>query len=108
METKLAAIKEAGFDGITALLDAKHGPVTDGNGRLSVEFNQWRPFLEKTLETWLSGKPGNTTVFVCPEMGPVGGGYNFAQLPSSWEDAKVLRVIIDKTWKKTLSNLKKA
>jgi len=71
-------------------------PVTDGNGRLSVEFKQWLPFLDAVLETRLSGHPPQGDIFVCPEMGPVGGGYNFEQLPNSWEEAKRLRVIIDK------------
>lgn len=75
-------------------------PVTDGAGRLSLEFQQWLPFLEQTLATFLAGKPHSDDIFVCPEMGPVRGGYNFAQLPNSWEDAKILRGIIARTWKK--------
>ena len=78
-------------------------PVTDGTGKLSVEFEQWMPFLEKTMEMILAGKPDGRDLYVCPEMGPVRGGYNFAQLPSSWEDAKLLRGIIEKTWKKSLA-----
>jgi len=78
-------------------------PVTDGRGKLSLEFTQWQPFLEKTLEMWLAGKQDGRDIFVVPEMGPVPGGYNFAQLPNSWEDAQVLRPIIDKTWKKLLA-----
>ncbi len=78
-------------------------PVTDGTGRISLELTQWLPFLEKTIAMILAGKPDGRDIFVCPEMGPVPGGYNFAQLPSSWEDAKVLRGIIDETWKKALA-----
>lgn len=78
-------------------------PVTDGTGKLSVEFQQWMPFLEKTMEMILAGKSDGRDLYVCPEMGPVRGGYNFAQLPSSWEDAKLLRGIIEKTWKKSLA-----
>jgi hypothetical protein len=78
-------------------------PVTDGRGKLSLELTQWLPFLEKTLELWLAGKQGGREIFVVPEMGPVPGGYNFAQLPNSWEDAKVLRPIIDRAWKKALA-----
>jgi hypothetical protein len=74
--------------------------VTDGKGKLSLELTQWLPFLEKTLVMWLEGKQNGRDIFVVPEMGPVLGGYNFAQLPNSWEDAKVLRPIIDKAWKK--------
>lgn len=81
-------------------------PVTDGNGKLSVEFKQWLPMLDKTLEVFFAGKPAGD-VFVCPEMGPVRGGYNFAQLPNSWEDAKILRGIIAKAWKKALAAAQK-
>jgi len=78
-------------------------PVTDGKGKLSVELTQWLPFLEKTIEMWMAGKQSGREMFAMPEMGPVRGGYNFAQLPSSWEDAKVLREIIAKTWTKALA-----
>lgn len=78
-------------------------PVTDGKGKISLELNQWLPFLDKTLEMWLAGKQDGREVFLCPEIGPVRGGYNFAQLPNSWEDAKVLHGLIAKSWKKALA-----
>lgn len=78
-------------------------PVTTGKGKLSVEFQQWRPLLEDTLALWLRGNQNGRDIFVVPEMGPASSGYNFAQLPNSWEDAKVLRLIIAKTWKKVLA-----
>jgi len=77
-------------------------PVTDGHGRLSTELKQWLPFLEKTVALWLKGNQAGREVFVMPEMGPVRGGYNFEQLPNSWEEAKVLRPIIAKAWQKAL------
>jgi hypothetical protein len=78
-------------------------PVTDGNGNLSVELQQWLPFLEKTLALWMQGNQTGREVFCVPEMGPTRGGYNFAQLPNSWEDAKVLRPLIAKAWQKALA-----
>jgi sugar phosphate isomerase/epimerase len=78
-------------------------PVTNGTGKLSVEFTQWLPFLDKTLEMMLSAKNAGGDYYVVPEMGPARGGYNFAQLPNSWEDAQVLRGLIEKAWKKTLA-----
>ena len=78
-------------------------PVTDGSKGLSLEFKQWLPVLEKTLEMWLSVNQENREFFACPEMGPVRGGYNLSQLPNSWEDAKVLRVIIKRKWTKALA-----
>ncbi len=79
-----------------------HGqvPVTNGKGKLTREIELWLPFLEKTIEMWLAGKQAGREMFAMPEMGPVPGGYNLSVLPNSWEDAKVLRRIIDKAWKK--------
>lgn len=73
-------------------------PVTDGRGTLCPEFEQWRPVLERTFDTWLEAAPADAELFVCPELGPVNGGYNLSHLPSSWEDAKRLRGIIAEAW----------
>jgi hypothetical protein len=78
-------------------------PVTDGHGKLSAEVKDWIPFMEDTLALWLKGKQAGRELFVVPEMGPVRGGYNLAQLPNSWEDAKVLHPIIAKAWKKAVA-----
>ena len=76
-------------------------PVTDGKGNLTPEVQDWLPFAEAVLQCWLAGnKNTDREIFVCPEMGPVPGGYNISTLPNSWEDAKVLRIEIDKIWKK--------
>ena len=76
-------------------------PVTDGKGNLTPEVQDWLPFAEAVLKCWLDGnKNTDREIFVCPEMGPVPGGYNISTLPNSWEDAKVLRVEIDKIWQK--------
>lgn len=82
-------------------------PVTDGRGRLSHEFVQWLPVLDKSFEVWLGGRQSGRDLFACPEMGPVRGGYNLAQLPNSWEDAKILRGIIARRWKAALSGVPK-
>ena len=81
-------------------------PVTNGHGKLSTELQQWLPFLEKTIELWLKGNQAGREFIAVPEMGPVRGGYNFEQLPNSWEDAKVLRPLIAKAWKKALGSSK--
>jgi hypothetical protein len=76
-------------------------PVTDGKGRLTPEFKDWLPFADALLECWLAGNRGSgREIFICPELGPVAGGYNLSTLPNSWEDAKILRGEIDKFWKK--------
>ena len=64
---------------------------------------EWLPFAEAVLKCWLEGNRGTSReIFVCPEMGPVTGGYNLTTLPNSWEDAKILRVEIDRIWKSLL------
>lgn len=75
-------------------------PVTNGSGELTQEFRDWLPFAEAVLKCWLEGNSDNgREIFVCPEMGPVAGGYNLSTLPNSWEEAKVIRMEIDKIWK---------
>jgi sugar phosphate isomerase/epimerase len=74
-------------------------PVTDGAGNLTLELKEWLRFAEAVLKCWLEGnRDANREIFVCPEMGPVTSGYNLSTLPNSWEDAKVLRVEIDRIW----------
>jgi hypothetical protein len=76
-------------------------PITDGKGGLTREFNEWLPFAEAVFKCWLEGNRDNgREIFVCPELGPVIGGYGLSTFPNSWEDAKVLRVEIDRLWKK--------
>lgn len=78
-------------------------PVTDGTGRISPELRQWLPVLNGSLATWLGVNQDGREIFACPEMGPVRGGYNLAELPNSWEDSKILKGIIDRAWKRALA-----
>lgn len=74
-------------------------PITDGKGELTQEVRDWRPFAEALLRCWLDGNAGAAReIFVCPELGPVEGGYALSTLPNSWEDAKILRGVIDELW----------
>lgn len=75
--------------------------ITDGNGRLTQEVVDWLPFAEATLTCWLEGnRNSERELFVCPELGPVQGGYALSTFPASWEDAKVLRAEIDRLWRR--------
>lgn len=76
-------------------------PVTDGRGELTPETRAWLPLAEATLRCWYRGNRTTAReVFVCPEMGPVcAGGYNLSVLPNSWEEAKRLRVEIERVWR---------
>jgi hypothetical protein len=76
-------------------------PITDGHGNLTQEFLDWLPFAEALLKCWLEGNADSgREIFICPELGPIEGGYKLSIFPNSWEDAKVLRVEIDKLWKR--------
>ena len=78
-------------------------PVTDGKGNLTPEIQEWLPFAEALLKCWLEGNRNtDREIFVCPELGPVPGGYNLSLLPNSWEDAQVLRVELAKIWNRLL------
>jgi hypothetical protein len=76
-------------------------PITDGSGNLTREFVEWLPFAEALLKCWLEGNRNmNREIFICPELGPVAGGYCLATFPDSWEDKKILRGEIEKLWRK--------
>lgn len=76
-------------------------PITDGLGNLTQEVREWLPFAEALLKCWLDGnKDSAREIFICPELGPVEGGYALSTFPDSWEDAKILRGEIEKLWRR--------
>jgi hypothetical protein len=80
-------------------------PITDARGELMQEVKDWLPFAEAVLRCWLDGNGGtDREIFVCPELGPVEGGYALSSFPNSWEDAKVLRREIEKLWRRVLDS----
>jgi len=79
-------------------------PITDGRGNLTSEVKDWLPFAEALLKCWLEGNNNNDReIFVCPELGPVEGGYALSTFPNSWEEAKILCLEIARLWKKVNS-----
>ena len=82
-------------------------PITDHKGKLTPEVQDWLPFAGAILKCWLAGnKNSSRKIFICPELGPVAGGYKLSIFPDSWEQAKILRAEIDRLWKKlTAKNL---
>ncbi len=77
-------------------------PVTDGCGKLSPAVLDYLPFVEKVMATWLAAATPGREMFAVPEMGPLWLGYNLHGLPSSWEDAKVLRGELEQCWRRAL------
>jgi hypothetical protein len=79
-------------------------PVTRGDGNLTKELVDWLPFVRATIATWLgTDNGGDRTMIAVPEMGPVKGGYNFEQLPNSWEEAIRLRSLLDQMWREAVA-----
>jgi sugar phosphate isomerase/epimerase len=79
-------------------------PVTRGDGSLTKEFTDWLPFVRATINSWLGADKGeDRTMIAVPEMGPVKGGYNFEQLPNSWEEAIRLRSMLDQIWREAVA-----
>ncbi|HEU6449546.1 MAG TPA: xylose isomerase [Verrucomicrobiae bacterium] len=76
-------------------------PITDGRGNLTQEVKDWLPFAEALLKCWLEGNENSAReIFICPELGPIEGGYKLSTFPNSWEEAKVMRIEIEKLWRK--------
>jgi len=74
--------------------------ITYADGRLTQEVLDWRPFARDLLRCWIEGnRDSGREIFICPELGPVEGGYALSTFPNSWEDAKVLRGVIDELWR---------
>jgi hypothetical protein len=79
-------------------------PITHADGNLTTEVLDWIPFAKDILRVWLNGnRHTDREIFICPELGPVEGGYALSTFPNSWEDAKVLRKLIDKIWNEVLA-----
>jgi sugar phosphate isomerase/epimerase len=80
-------------------------PITDGRGELTQEVRDWLPFAEAVLRCWLAGNhESGREIFICPELGPVEGGYALSTFPNSWEDAKVLRREIERLWQRVIAD----
>lgn len=78
-------------------------PITDGAGKLTKEVEEWKPFALDVLACWLDeNRDSGREIFICPELGPVEGGYALSAFPNSWEDAKVLREVIAELWETAL------
>jgi len=78
-----------------------HGqvPITDAKGNLTQEVNDWLPFAEALMRCWMEGNRGSDReIFICPELGPLEGGYCLSTFRNSWEEAKVLRIEIERLW----------
>jgi hypothetical protein len=80
--------------------------ITGSHGELTHEVRAWLPFAEAVLRCWLEGnRESGRELLICPELGPVVGGYALSTFPASWEDAKVLRRVIAEAWDRVCAAL---
>lgn len=79
-------------------------PITCGDGELTPEVQDWLPFARAILRCWLEANGRNRReIFICPELGPLDGGYALSTFRKSWEEAKILRREIDRLWADALA-----
>jgi hypothetical protein len=80
-------------------------PITDGQGALTHEVVDWLPFAEAILECWLrTNWRQERELFICPELGPIVGGYALSSFPNSWEEVLALREVVNGLWSKVTSS----
>jgi hypothetical protein len=80
-------------------------PITDGAGRLTQEVLDWMPFAEAVLNCWLAANlETDRKMFICPELGPLVGGYALSTFPNGWEDTLRLRQEIDHLWSRVIAS----
>lgn len=76
-------------------------PIGDHRGELLPEVRDWLVFAEALLRCWLDGnRDSGREIFICPELGPVEGGYALGTFANSWKEAILLRREIDQLWRK--------
>lgn len=78
-------------------------PITNGKGKLSPEFQQWLPFCDKVIETWMKAAKPGMELMVVPELGPK-GGYGLSCFPDIWKDLLILTKEIRKIWNRHIKN----
>jgi len=80
-------------------------PVTNGRGRLTLEFRDYIAFVEELFVLWLRGpKPGGE-LWTCPELG-MSHGYHISTDPHAWPDAIVARREYAGAWRRALKRVK--
>jgi hypothetical protein len=71
-------------------------PVLAPDGTLAPEMDDWLVFAA-TLLRLLRQSP-HPEIWVCPEIGPVRGGYGLASFPPSWDQAVDLHARLRELW----------
>jgi hypothetical protein len=71
-------------------------PVLTQGGLLAPEMADWILFADEILR--LLRKSSLDEVWICPEIGPVRGGYGLSAFPPSWPQAVALRELLHQHW----------
>lgn len=78
-------------------------PITRPDGSLTAEVVAWRPFGKAVMRLWREGnRDTGREMMICPELGPVEGGYALESFPNSWQDAIRLKEEIAQMWNEIL------
>jgi hypothetical protein len=76
-------------------------PVTNGRGKLTPEFLDYRGFVEDLFAMWLAGPRPGGELWVCPELG-MSHGYQVSINPHAWPDAIRARTEFLDAWYRAL------
>jgi hypothetical protein len=71
-------------------------PVTTSSGEIAPEMADWLNFAGEIMDLLREGQ--QPEVWICPEVGPIRGGYGLSAFPPSWDQAVVLHALIRKLW----------
>ncbi len=71
-------------------------PVLAPDGSLAPEMADWLNFVAELLRLLQAGP--REELWVCPEIGPLRGGYNLAAYAASWRQAVALRHLLLELW----------
>jgi hypothetical protein len=66
------------------------------NGNPVREMEDWLAFAEELIR--LLRRSALNEVWICPEIGPVRGGYGLSSFPPSWEQAIALHSLLRQRW----------
>lgn len=71
-------------------------PVLAPDGSIAPEMSDWLTFADEILR--LLHNSTLPEVWICPEIGPLRGGYALTGFPPSWEQAKALHTWLKSHW----------
>jgi hypothetical protein len=71
-------------------------PVLGSDGSLAPDMTDWLEFADELL--FLLRRSHLPEIWICPEIGPIRGGYGLSAFPPSWDQALALHEVIRQHW----------